>query len=107
MRNMNFMKSGFAKRVSLYAFLACFVLLHIYVKLLTKPSFESAGAKAGQMAIAFEGTTLDNNKIQLASVAKTHKLVILNFWESWCGPCKMEMPDLQNLYASYKDQGVE
>jgi peroxiredoxin len=104
---MNVMKSKLAKQVFLYLFLACFVLLHIYVKLLTKPSLESAGAKAGQTATAFEETTLDNNKFPLASVAKAHKLVILNFWESWCGPCKMEMPDLQKLYATYKDQGVE
>jgi len=104
---VDFLKDKFVKRVLLYAFLVCFVLLHIYVKLWTKPFFESAGNLAGQIATPFEGATLDNNKAQLASVLKGHKLVILDFWESWCGPCRLEMPEFQNLYSAYTERGVE
>lgn len=32
------------------------------------------------------------------------KPVILNFWASWCGPCKMEMPDFQAAYEKYGEQ---
>ncbi len=42
----------------------------------------------------------------------THKLsdykgktVVLNFWATWCPPCKAEMPDIQNVYESYSDSG--
>jgi thiol-disulfide isomerase/thioredoxin len=34
------------------------------------------------------------------------KIVIVNFWATWCHPCESEIPDLSKIYARYKDKGV-
>jgi len=35
------------------------------------------------------------------------KYVFINFWNSWCPPCREEMPDLNRLYLDYRDKNVE
>jgi peroxiredoxin len=32
--------------------------------------------------------------------------ILLNYWATWCGPCKKEIPELNDLYARYKDKGL-
>jgi thiol-disulfide isomerase/thioredoxin len=34
------------------------------------------------------------------------KVVFLNFWATWCGPCRIEMPSMETLYTAYKERGL-
>jgi thiol-disulfide isomerase/thioredoxin len=55
---------------------------------------------------AYDFTLLDRegNEISLSSLQG--KVVFLNFWASWCGPCKAEMPHMQKVYEEYKEKDV-
>lgn len=46
--------------------------------------------------------TFDGSPVRLSDF--TGKPVVINFWASWCGPCKSEMPDFQNVYEAYADR---
>lgn len=49
--------------------------------------------------------TLDGNPIKLSDYAG--KVVVLNFWATWCGPCQQETPQLVELSKEFKGRGVE
>ena len=53
-------------------------------------------------APAFKLSTLDGKPLSLADYKS--KVILLNFWATWCGPCRAEVPDLVELQNKYKDQ---
>ncbi|MEA2645248.1 MAG: hypothetical protein QOE92_331 [Chloroflexota bacterium] len=61
-------------------------------------------ATVGQPAPDFSGTDLDGKPVRLADY-RGH-LLVMNFWASWCGPCRAEQPGLLRAAADYEPRGV-
>ena len=48
--------------------------------------------------------TIDGETFTLSESLKTHDLVLINFWATWCPPCRMEFPFLQEAWEKYADR---
>jgi cytochrome c biogenesis protein CcmG, thiol:disulfide interchange protein DsbE len=57
----------------------------------------------GKQVPAFDLPTLSGQRISNASTAG--KTVIINFWNTWCTPCRQELPALKQFYAQHQDDG--
>ena len=59
--------------------------------------------RVGHLAPDFVLQTLDGREIRLSDY-RGH-VVFLNFWATWCGPCKIEMPAMEKLYREFRPKG--
>ena len=70
----------------------------------TEAAERSTAPQEGFNAPGFTLNTLDQDSLTLEDLRG--QAVILNFWASWCPPCQEEMPAMQSVYETFKDQGL-
>lgn len=83
----------------------------LYVELASLVRYEhmQAASDNPQFAAAMAKLEADDAKRQSADFTLSDlqgKVVLVNFWATWCPPCRKEMPDLDALYNKFKDQGL-
>ena len=73
-------------------------------RIIKKQLEETPKAEVGKIAPFFEGLNPEGNQFILKSVLG--KITIIDFWASWCRPCRVENPNLVQLYRKNKDRGL-
>jgi peroxiredoxin len=80
------------------------------------PAFESAGTNSvqlpigggplelGDLAYDFTLNDVNGNQVRLSELAG--QPVIINFWATWCAPCRVEMPELEAAYQAHQEDGL-
>lgn len=61
----------------------------------------------GKSFIDFSANNLEGNQVGLAKVISENEYTLLDFWASWCGPCRNEIPKMKKAYDQYNSKGFE
>lgn len=85
-------------------FLVAYLLLQRLGYLLSAPAISPGEAQARKpFAADFTLPDLQGNAVGLSDLRG--QVVLLNFWATWCPPCRAEMPSMQALYKDYREKG--
>jgi len=70
------------------------------------PSGKAGASCDSDGRATFDFVLKDEHNLPVKLADYKGKVVIVNFWATWCGPCKSEIPDFVKLYSQYKDKGL-
>jgi len=86
-----------------YVYIALIALLGLGLYYLKNKQTENTNAATQAL---FATTFPDENNKPQTLKYYAGKIVVLNFWATWCEPCREEMPELSKLYVTYKDKNL-
>lgn len=87
-------------------FLCLFAIFSFTLKTeLRREKSPVAALKIDEVMPDFELPDSNGKTVKLSEVLREKKLVVINFWATWCGPCRVEMPSFEQLYNERKDHG--
>ncbi len=68
---------------------------------------EARKIATGTEILDFTADSLEGEPVRLSDVRADSELVLLEFWASWCGPCRVEIPHMKQAYEEHKPKGFE
>ena len=102
----NLLNSDVIKALKLFILLAAVGILAVsLLRDRSKPSASVASTRERRQPIDFRLADLAGSHWQLSD--RRGKVVLVNFWATWCPPCRQETPGLVRLYRDYRAKGVE
>lgn len=83
-------------------------------KMQERPALKQTVAKLNQLKSTAEGNIMpdftmediNGKPVSALDEIKKNKVTVIDFWASWCGPCRMEMPNMVRMYNTYKANGL-